>query len=43
MRKVVGFIVGAGILVAAAVWFITNMPGVFQSVIDWAKVQVGMP
>lgn len=42
MKKILGFIVAAGVLVSAGVWFMNNNPDFFQSVIDWTKSQMGM-
>jgi len=42
MNKIIGFIVGAGIIVALGVWFIAENPGWFESVINWALSSMGI-
>lgn len=42
MKKIIGFIVGAAVLVGVGIWFITNNPDFFQRVIDWAFTQMGI-
>ncbi len=42
MNKLLGFVVSAGVLVAAGVWFINNNPDFFQAVVDWAYGQLGV-
>lgn len=42
MKKILGFIVGAGVIVALGIWFINNNPTFFQQIIDWAMGQMGI-
>lgn len=42
MKKILGFMVTAGVLVAAGIWFMDKNPEFFQSVIDWVQTEMGM-
>lgn len=42
MKKALGFIVGAAIIVAVGIYFIQKNPEIFDKIFDWVLTKMGI-